>query len=344
MISIVSENKQNIAEILNPVAKIEGIPEMQKSIKTLQRYISKNNGDVGALKLGVEGVYYALWPLVDLKKLWQRGWCIQEKDTSGGRSPILTVSDFRGWLMDDDISWEEITETFDGLVLVGKEVQGMLDNHKEEDELNRENPKVGYVKVVLPGNGKILRDLCIGGTKGGEGRNNYGPFEKVLAVMLQCERFPKDGKDGEGDVSYGSQLIEVKSVNNNKLQTQCKVPHKELGFTSGCLLLVRTNVGVTSINKGATMEILCFRNQKLLNTVMRHNRLKNPRTQEFRKYIFDKRAVDAVFDKQGQLSKAILYRARVPLNKSNATQPVKQVQQQTPDDADEYEVTGDGND
>lgn len=307
MIRIVTEadSQMDLASILDPVSRIEGVVEMQRAVRVLQGHIQKSkNANLRPLRLGVESVYYALWPLTDLKRLRrQTNLWIQERDTSDGKSPVLTVADFRKWLNDDFLSWtgaDGIEQTMNYLTTTGSEKLKPLFKHTEAEETDYSDPKVGYVKIELKGNQTLLKDLIAQGTKGGS-YNAYGPFEKLLGIMLWCWEFPQSGKAGSGDLKFGNELVEVKSCNNDSLKSNCVVP------AGGSLLLVRGNT--------KQIEVLCFRNQAILDRVLRKGEMYSSKPNKVtgkRERIpnkIDKKGVNALFDKAGRLNRNYLRNA-----------------------------------
>ena len=272
---------------------------MQQAIRVLQGYIQRSgNESLRPLRIGCESVYYALWPLTNLTLLRrQTNLWIEERDTSDGKSAILTIADFRKWLVDDILNWsgdDSIEATMNYLTETGKNALMPIFNHTEAEEINYDDPKVGYAEVDLKGNPIILKDLIAQGTKGGA-YNAYGPFEKLLGIMLWCREFPQSGKAGAGDLKVNGELVEVKSCNGDSLKSHCIIP------SGGSLLLVRGDI--------TKIEVLCFRNQKILDKVLRKGEMYSARPNKYTgKRVrlpnkIDLAAVNKLFSNKGKLNR-----------------------------------------
>lgn len=259
MIRIIGESADP-ADCLKGLLSLDGedksISNLITAIRQLNNHIQDPAGKK-ALLVGAQTIATGLSPLADLKKVNNGvSWHVFSFDEDKDLKAILTVMDFRKWILDYTIPYETIVSTLNGIYAAGKELRDMIDRHTQQEEMDQ--GKAGYVSVSLSGNAQIIEDLYRSGSKG-RGYNAYGSYERLLSVMLGGQKFPKDGKDGSGDIVYPEHsLVEVKCVDGNKLLNAPHIPNEN----NACLLLVRGGAGHGSF------EVLCFKNQTVLDDLL----------------------------------------------------------------------------
>ena len=259
MIRIIGESADP-ADCLKGLLSLDGedksISNLITAIRQLNNHIQDPAGKK-ALLVGAQTIATGLSPLADLKKVNNGvSWHVFSFDEDKDLKSILTVMDFRKWILDYTIPYETIVSTLNGIYAACKELRDMIDRHTQQEEMDQ--GKAGYVSVSLSGNAQIIEDLYRSGSKG-RGYNAYGSYERLLSVMLGGQKFPKDGKDGSGDIVYPEHsLVEVKCVDGNKLLNAPHIPNEN----NACLLLVRGAAGHGSF------EVLCFKNQAVLDDLL----------------------------------------------------------------------------